>query len=351
MKLTKVSTGIYRAKYSFRAVVNTSVGRKEKRFPLDTPIPDVKRWRNEIKGKFAAIARRQPKTPTKRGTLRADNKRYLKLMTGLASFKSRRSELAAWAALYGAKRRAQITDDMIRSAVAAWRTKGRNVGTKEKPIWKPYSVRTCEHRVAALRHLYHTLDGADMPTPCDALTFDIPKPRPVFVPAAKIAAVVQALTDMKAQARLMVLATTGVRPAELKRAEPEDFDLEHGVWWIRTAKGGERPPLHLNPEMLAALAAFSEADAWGDYDTSTHAKLLYEAGWPRGVRPYNVRATFGMELSKRGADLADIQQMMGHKDQKTTRAYYVPPEQSRLAAASRSLGKRFGWKRPKKRAG
>ena len=98
-------------------------------------------------------------------------------------------------------------------------------------------------------------------------------------------------------------------------------------------------------DMRAALEAFRDAGAWGPYDTSTHAKLLYAAGWPRTVRPYAVRGTFGMELSKRGADLADIQQLMGHRDQKTTRVYYVPPEQSRLAAASRSVGRRFGWKR------
>lgn len=350
MPLKTLSTGVYRATYSIRAVVNTSVGRKEKRFPLDADLADIKRWRNEIAGKFAAVARRR-KPVAHRGTLSADIRRYLKLVQGLASWKSRRSELAAWATLFGSKRRSQITEAMVRTAVTAWRTKGRNVGTEAVPAWKPYAVRTCEHRVAALRHLFHTLDGADLPTPCDALTFDIPPTTPVWVPAATIRSVVDALTDPKAQARLMVLATTGVRPAELMRTHPEDVDLQHGIWWIRTAKGGQRPPLHLNPEMRAAWAAYQRANAWGPYDTSTHAKALYAAGWPRAVRPYNARATFGIELSKRGADLADIQQLMGHRDQKTTRAYYVPPEQSRLAAASRSLGNRFGWKGTKREAG
>ena len=268
-------------------------------------------------------------------------------MQGLTSWKSRQSELRAWAALFGQKRRTQITEETVRTAVTTWRTKGRNVGTDDAPKWKPYAVRTCEHRVAALRHLYHVLDGNDFPTPCDAITFELPQPKPVYVPTATILTVLDRLTDVKTKARLMVLAATGVRPAELMRAQPEDVDLVHGIWWIRPAKGGERPPLYLNPDMRAAIEAFRDAGAWGPYDTSTHAKLLYAAGWPRTVRPYAVRGTFGMELSKRGADLADIQQLMGHRDQKTTRAYYVPPEQSRLAAASRSIGKRFGWKRNK----
>src|SRR3990167_3472414 len=143
MPLKKLSTGVYRATYSIRAVVNTSVGRKEKRFPFDTPLTDIKRWRNVMIGKFAAIARRTPKPAARRGTLAADVRRYLKLIQGLASWKSRRSELVAWVAPYGSKRRAQITEEMVRAAVTGWRTKGRNVGTDAKAIWKPYSVRTC----------------------------------------------------------------------------------------------------------------------------------------------------------------------------------------------------------------
>ena len=81
MSLKKLSTGIYRDTYSIRAIVNTSVGRKEKRFPLDTDLLEIKRWRNELKGKFAAIARRtKPRSePSQRGTLTADIRRYLKL--------------------------------------------------------------------------------------------------------------------------------------------------------------------------------------------------------------------------------------------------------------------------------
>lgn len=343
--MSRLSTGIYRGPYSIRAIVNTSIGRKEKKFPYGTALADVKRWRQEQIGKFAALKRRVSPT-ARRGTLRADIPKYLKQIAGLASAKSRKSELAAWDALYGLKPRAQLTEEMIRQAISRWQTEGRNVGTDEEPQWKPYSIRTCEHRVATLRHLFHVLDGADSPTPCDALTFELPPTQPVFVPAKTIMAVAKKLTDKGTRARLMVLSATAVRPSELKRAQIDDVDLESRIWWVRTAKGGRARPLYLNNEMLAAWDAFIAANAWGEYDTSRHAKLLRLAGWPTGVRPYAIRGTVGMEMSRRGVDLADIQQIMGHSDQKTTRNYYVPPEDSRLAAASKGLGGRFGWRRP-----
>lgn len=341
-KYTKLTIGIYQDRYSIRAVVNTSVGRKEKRFAHGTKLDEIKRWRNERIGKFAALRRKRPPIA---GTLRADVRRYLSQIKGLRSWKSRRSELDAWLELFGTKPRGKITTEMVRNAVAKWRTVdgGRILGNGKR---RAYSVRTCEHRVATLRHLFHVLDGYDVPTPCDELTFDIPKTHPVFVPTETFVAVAEALKapHPDTRARHMVMATTGARPAELMAALPDDVHIDDRLWPVRTAKGGIDRVLRLNEEMVAAWEAFIEAEAWGPYDTSTHAKRLRKAGWPTGVRPYASRGTFGMELSRRGVDLGDIQPLMGHKSDKTTRTYYVPPEDSRLVSATLSLTGRFGWK-------
>jgi integrase len=345
----KIAPGIYRDDYSIRAVVNTSVGRKEKRFAHATNLLEVKRWRNEQIGRFALIRRKRPPIA---GTLRADVRRYLSQIKHLASWKSRRSELDAWLEHFGTKARGRITVEMVRNVVAKWRTAdgGRLTGRGKKKTRRPYGIRTCEHRVATLRHLFHVLDGFDVPTPCDEIKFDLPQTQPVFVPATVIMSVAERLKIYPdTRARFMVLAATGVRPAELMRAEEDDLNLESRIWIVRTGKGGKRPPLYLNDEMVAALEVFIAAEAWGPYDTSKHAKRLREAGWPKGVRPYAVRGTFGMELSRRGTDLADIQQVMGHTSEKTTRTYYVPPEDSRLAAATRGLTGRLGWKPAEKR--
>lgn len=346
MGLKRLSTGIYADAHSIQAVVNGAAGRKTKRFPHGTPLADIKHWRNATKVALEAIARRRPRRQT-RGTLRADVKAYLIRIT-IASWKSRRSDIEAWVALYGDRARHTLTLDDVRAAVRLWQTDGRVVGRDEngQEVRRPFAAWTIRHRVNALRDLFHALDGEDAPTPVDGLRLQRPPDTtPVFITPKTIVDVAKKLRDRKTRARHLVLATTGARPVELARARPGDVDLKVGLWPVRTAKGGVGRVLRLNtPEMLAAWRAFIAADAWGTYDTSLHAKRLRRAGWPDGVRPYALRGTWGMELSRRGADLADIQQLLGHADPRTTRKFYVPPEESRLAAATKATAGRLKWK-------
>lgn len=347
--IRKLSKGIYLDRYGIRAVVDVAAGRDEARYHRDTPLDDVKRWREETIVRLKALARRRP---SRAGTLRLDAARYLALpqIKALASWKARRSELDAWVAELRDRPRGSITEADVRAVVAKWLSVdgGRLIGSRGgAPGRRPYSVRTCEHRVATLRHLFHVLDGPDVITPCDGIAFTLPPTRPVLVTPAVIRHVFSQLVPKYPQtaARHAVLSSTGARAAELMRANPLlDVNLRARLWVVRTAKGGEARTLWLNDDAVAAWRYFIKVGAQGHYDTSTHAKRLYKAGWPKFVRPSNTRATFGMEVSRRGADLHDVQQLLGHRDAKTTRAFYVPPIDSRLAAAARSVGRRFRWK-------
>lgn len=328
-------TGIYPTAYGYKAVVNTSVGRKEKRFPKDTDADVMKRWRQETIGKFAALGRRKSKSEaTAAGTLAADVRRYLKTLT-IASAGSRTSDLKAWTTLYGNLPRRKLTVEHCRSAVKAW-------ADDEVSPW------TIRHRVHALRAVYRHLDGADAPTPLDTLELgEKPQPQPVYVPPDTILKVAKAITDSKTLGRFLVLVTTGVRPIELQRATEADVDLKARVWIVRTAKGGPARALRLQTaEMVRAWRTFIAAGAWGDYDSTLFARRLRKAGWPKGVRPYALRGTWGMELSMKGADLRDVQTLMGHQDIETTAAYYVPPVEARLSAAIKATGSRFRGKLP-----
>jgi integrase len=141
----------------------------------------------------------------------------------------------------------------------------------------------------------------------------------------------------KTYARFLVRATTGQRPAQIMRAEPGDVDLKRKLWFVRPVKGGTMIPLPLNREMVDAWKAFIKAKAWGSFDVVSFAKLLRRHGWPKGVRPYNLRHTFAIDHLLQGTSLGDVQGLLGHKDISTTRQVYGPIQ---LALLQKAVGRR-----------
>jgi integrase len=151
------------------------------------------------------------------------------------------------------------------------------------------------------------------------------------------------LRDPKTRARFRVLASTGVRPSELKRAQPTDVSLERRVWTVRDGKGGFRPGLYLTDDMLGAWQLFIQVVAWGQFNTGSFAIRLRKAGWPANIRPYQMRHSVGITLSERGVDLSDVQQVLGHTRIETTRKHYVPVLNSRMQRAGETLAGRLPW--------
>jgi len=297
------------------------------------PFKDIKAWQEAMRSELRGVADR-PVNLT-RGTLEADAQSYLAQVKHLESNKSRVCEVDAWTAEHGRRRRSQITAEHVRKVRAAWLADG-------------YSPKTINNRVQALQHLYRTLDGSRAVTPADDVKpLPVPPSQKVLVPAKVFRTVVANLTDPKTKARFAVIASTGVRPAEVKRTEPGDVDMERRAWIVRTAKGGEPRALWLNDDMKAAWEAFIAADAWGAFDASDQAEALYAADWPKDVRPYQARHSMALELGEPGVDIGDIQGVLGHRQVATTRKHDAPVLVSRLKQASLTMAGRFaGWQPP-----
>lgn len=330
-----------------RVTVKVAGKQKERKFSPTTPASVRKRWKAAMEAK---LRKRMPAASDRAadaGTLKADAlTRYLPLVKHLADWVSRRSEIRAWFPHLGDRPRAAVLrEDVIRI-----------IG-----VWKQAKVahRTINNRVSALRDLYRKLDGADAETPCDHVPFMKPPRIPIQrISPQTINAVLHNLLQralstaprrgrnvshaLQDRARLMVLASTGRRPCEVERAEPNDVNLEMRVWGIRDAKGGWSEGLYLNDEMLIAWRAFIEAEAWGPFPPH-YARRLRDAGWPQGIRPYSARHSTWIVASERGADLADIQHGAGHRRIETTRTHYVPVLNSRMQKLSETLDGRFGW--------
>jgi integrase len=327
----RVATGIYRDASGY-AVIYREAGRPvEKRYPLDTPIARLKTIRAH------AIDAAPPMV--KAGRFVRDAVRFLAGRKSLASFKSDRAHLRPWIHRFVLKSRFAITREMVREALQHWHRDG-------------YSPRELRHRWRILSQCFDAFE--DDYNPCRKIPLPkIPKTRPRSVGASLIREValnlrkhemdgIGRLRDAKTRARFLVLATTGQRPAQLRRAKPADVDLERRIWFVDPAKGDAGTVIYLNDDMLAAWQLFIEARAWGPFNQRSFVKTLHRNGWPKGIRPYVLRHTVGLALSEAGVDLVDIQAHMGHTSPATTQRFYVPGVPARLKAASDKLDGRIG---------
>lgn len=334
-KRKRIGVGIYRDTRGLAATVKVGSQQREKRFPKGTDPAVIRAWQEKERTKLRA---KRPHVD--RGPLAQDAARYLKLVAHLASKKARKVEVMAWVAELAGKHRNEVKPAHVYAARSKWLGAG-------------LSPKTINNRVQTLRHLYRTLDGKQAETPCDEIApLAVPKTPPQVISPETIIGVdttlqhfeqVKRLLSAKTRARFRVYATSGRRPCEIMRTQPEDIDLERRVWYVRDAKGGYTPGLYLNNDLLAAWQFFIEAEAWGKFDTNSFARSLRSAGWPAGVRPYNLRHSLWITASERGADLSDIQAGAGHKSMATTRRHYVPVLNSRMQRLGELVDGRMTW--------
>jgi integrase len=318
---TRVAEGIWSDKYGVSGLVKLGGVQREARFPHGTALEHIQSWRVQTRAELDA---ERGTVPVVTGTLRADGEKWIKRKAGMACHAADRSHLAAWYPALGDRVRNSINRQHVETVMSTWRTHD-----------PPVAVRTIRHRCRVLRELFHALDGAKGKTPLDEVSLPaVPAPQPAAVPLATIRAVAKRLKQakrLKDYARFLVRATTGQRPAQIMRALPGDVDLRRRIWFVRPSKGGTAIPFPLNLDAVEAWKAFSKAKAWGPFDTGTAAATLRRYGWPEHVRPYDLRHTFAIDLLLSGADLGDVQGLLGHSQIQTTRTHYAPILTARLA--------------------
>lgn len=350
-KRTRIALGIYRDQYGLAGTVKVAGVQRELRFAPDEAIDTIKGWQARIRSELLedrAETRAIDDEPVpERGTFASDVPRRLTQIAGRASYKSDRSHLRAWLPFVGHLKRTAIRSSHVRAAFSAWATAGK-------------SPRTIRHRRRVFRELYQGLDGAHARPPLTGVKVPKPEdPHPTPVPLATIQRVARSLKHgktglkrhgpkrtlgavtyaepAKARARFLVRATTGQRPSQIMRATTADVDLKRRIWFVRAGKGGHAIPLPLTPDMVRAWKAFAAADAWGPFDSRSFSKTLRRHGWPKGVRPYNLRHTFAIDHLLAGTPIGDLQGLLGHRQIETTRKFYGPVL---LALLKKTVGRR-----------
>lgn len=340
----RIATGCYRDAYGIEAIVTVRpFAQSRQRFTFDTPIDEIQAWRSRIRGELLEERQKEKDAPeSTAGTFGADLPRFERRIVSRVGFKSDRSHLRAWLPFLKHLTRRKIAADRLRDAVDAWTKAGK-------------SARTILHRRRVLREMYAAL-APRFQLPLDEVSWPTPStPHPTPVPLATIRKVAKSLKSgltitkrhgpnrtlaetqipesAKTYARFLVRATTGQRPAQIMRTVAADVDLKRKIWFVRPAKGGNAVPLPMNQPMLDAWRTFIKADAWGPFDLRSFSKTIKRHGWPKNVRPYALRSTFAIDLLLNGADLGDVQGLLGHRQIETTRKHYAPILVARLRKA------------------
>lgn len=334
MKDKRLDRGIWRTPFGYRICVRVGQTLTRKRFPPTYTLDALRRWREDH------IRLRRP-TKSQRGTFTEDVENYLRAVAAMASFTDRQREIRSWLPAFGAGARWQITPERIRRQLAEWRV--GNVTAGQRAL----APNTCNNRRMALSHLFTVLDGKNAHNPVrDVPRFKLPPPIKRGVPMSIVTKVLQKIEGERTQARLEVLAWTGIRPSELARLTPAHIDLKRKVALIPTAKGG--PPREV-PFALAlpAWKRLVQMDALGRFSKGSARKSLRLACRKANVPPfriYDLRHSYLSALRASGADLSDVQAVAGHSDIKLTKRY-APTITAKL---QRAAGRIKGAKRSRR---
>jgi integrase/recombinase XerD len=333
----KLAPGIYavfhgRKKVGVRAMVRVKGKLYSHRWKSPDTTPTVaKQWQEDTRVEI----RKTPATPKAHAPegFAADAARYLKAVAAMTTYSDRKRDVDAWIAVFGNQPRRTITSADIAEQLAGWRKAGA-------------SASVVNHRRTALMHLWRVLDGKSAANPVR----DIPKyPEPEAeargIDYAVIRAIFDAMPDTVHKARLEVIAYTGLPHATIQRLTAKDIDLQAGVL-VRPGrhkgKGTRRQTIPLTADGVRALRAMIEHKGLTEpfsryvmYGEFKRARKRVEAALQidlSGVRPYDLRHSFGTELYRLTGDQRAVQAMLGHAKIETTHRYTLGGVDARLQA-------------------
>lgn len=131
---------------------------------------------------------------------------------------------------------------------------------------------------------------------------------------------------------ILLMLYAGLRISEAAALRWRDIDLDAELLMVIDSKNGDDRTIPLHPMLVSELRASSPGTpnqaVAGKQNGSclTHKSLghVFERWLPaRGIRfaSHRLRHTFATKLLQSGADLRSVQELLGHKDPKTTAVY------------------------------
>jgi integrase/recombinase XerC len=236
-------------------------------------------------------------------------------------------ELLAFCRKNGATRAADLTHRLLRAHVVARGASG---------LGRASTARLLSATRAFTRFLVR--EGALAEDPARALRAPrLRRPLPLHLGEAEVARLIEAAAGVRDRALLETLYGAGLRVSELVGLDLEDLDLERGIARVR-GKGRKERLAPLGGAAVRELRAWLEARPRGEQARAvfTNARggrltarsvhrvvkaCAARAGVDARVRPHALRHSFATHLLDRGANLREVQELLGHKNLATTQVY------------------------------
>ncbi len=210
------------------------------------------------------------------------------------------------------------------------------------------SPRTVARKISAIRALFKWLSAAGRlkGNPAEGLRLPRrPRALPQVLTTEQVTALLtappqQSWAGLRDRAILETLYSTGARVSELAGMNVNDLDLADGTVLLR-GKGRRERIAGLGGPCLDAMDAYMDAIAaarlrkereavfLNRYGTrlSTRSiarmldKYVLEAGLPAHISPHTLRHSFATHILEAGANLREVQELLGHRNVASTQIY------------------------------
>ncbi len=162
------------------------------------------------------------------------------------------------------------------------------------------------------------------------------KKLPVVFSIEEIELIIKGVNNLKHKLILMIAYSGGLRVSDVVRLKVRDIDLSREMIHIRGGKGRKDRYTLLSEKVIQVLKAYLEAYMpvdWlfpGEKPTkhlsTRSAQLVFnravdKAGIQKDASFHCLRHSFATHLLETGVDLRYIQELLGHKNSKTTEIY------------------------------
>ncbi len=156
---------------------------------------------------------------------------------------------------------------------------------------------------------------------------------PIVLSKEEIQKMIEATANLKHRLVIQFLYYAGLRLDELRNLTWNDVDFDRKSIHLKTAKGDKERRVFLHKKLIENLEILGIKERGplflsqreGKYNKRTIQQIVKslskKAGIKKSVTPHTLRHSFATHLLESGADIRYIQQLLGHKDLKTTQIY------------------------------